>query len=87
MIFPIKSISLIKEIDFDEILMQADAPPPGHFLRLGKPRAQDDLILRKRDRMRRWLCCTCQVEESYPSNENGLIKNHNDHNDGMFFIT
>ncbi|MFS7935674.1 putative non-specific protein-tyrosine kinase RLK-Pelle-RLCK-VIII family [Helianthus anomalus] len=50
--------------------------PPGHFRCLGKPRAQDDLILRKRERMRRWLCCTCQVEESYPSNEKGLTKSH-----------
>ncbi|KAF5797406.1 putative non-specific protein-tyrosine kinase RLK-Pelle-RLCK-VIII family [Helianthus annuus] len=56
--------------------------PPGYFRRLGKPRAQDDLILRKRDRMRRWLCCTCQVEESYPSNENGLTKSHSANADG-----
>ncbi|KAL4591242.1 hypothetical protein LXL04_004198 [Taraxacum kok-saghyz] len=71
------------QLEFLSFLMQADAPPPGHFLRLGKPRAQDDLILRKRDRMRRWLCCTCQVEESYPSNENGFTKNHSDHTDGQ----
>ncbi|KAI3716477.1 hypothetical protein L1987_67382 [Smallanthus sonchifolius] len=32
--------------------------------------------------MRRWLCCTCQVEESYPSNDNGLVKSHSDHVDG-----
>ncbi|KAI7726260.1 hypothetical protein M8C21_008604, partial [Ambrosia artemisiifolia] len=55
--------------------------PPGYFRRLGKQRAQDDLILRKRDRMRRWLCCTCQVEESHPSNDNGLMKSHSDHVD------
>ncbi|KDO41319.1 hypothetical protein CISIN_1g0206412mg, partial [Citrus sinensis] len=24
--------------------------------------------------MRRWLCCTCQVEESYPSHENERLK-------------
>ncbi|XP_076885515.1 PTI1-like tyrosine-protein kinase 1 isoform X2 [Bidens hawaiensis] len=32
--------------------------------------------------MRRWLCCTCQVEESYPSNENGLMKSHSANIDG-----
>ncbi|KAJ9555443.1 hypothetical protein OSB04_010057, partial [Centaurea solstitialis] len=58
-------------------------PPPLHFQPLGKPRAKDDLVLRKRDRMRRWLCCTCQVEERYPPNDNGLVKNHSDHSDGQ----
>ncbi|KAI7739010.1 hypothetical protein M8C21_030543, partial [Ambrosia artemisiifolia] len=52
--------------------------PLGYFIRLGKPRADDGLILRKRDRMRRWLCCTCQVEESYPSNDNGLAESDNE---------
>ncbi|KAA8531362.1 hypothetical protein F0562_006071 [Nyssa sinensis] len=32
--------------------------------------------------MRRWLCCTCQVEESYPSNDNELIKSPRNHADG-----
>ncbi|KAJ0808909.1 putative non-specific protein-tyrosine kinase [Helianthus annuus] len=32
--------------------------------------------------MRRWLCCTCQVEESYHSNENGLMKSHSANADG-----
>ncbi|MFS7992564.1 putative non-specific protein-tyrosine kinase RLK-Pelle-RLCK-VIII family [Helianthus anomalus] len=50
----------------------------------GKPRAQEDLILRKRERMRRWLCCTCQVEESYPSNENGLTKSQSGNVDVYF---
>ncbi|PWA98901.1 tyrosine-protein kinase, non-receptor Jak/Tyk2 [Artemisia annua] len=34
--------------------------------------------------MRRWLCCTCQVEESYLSNNNGLVKSHSGgHADGL----
>lgn len=32
--------------------------------------------------MRRWLCCTCQVEESYSSNHNDPIKNPTDYTDG-----
>lgn len=33
--------------------------------------------------MRRWLCCNCQVEESYPSNENEVQKNPWNHVDGL----
>ncbi|KVI08284.1 Protein kinase, ATP binding site-containing protein [Cynara cardunculus var. scolymus] len=32
--------------------------------------------------MRRWLCCTCQVEESVPSNDNEFVKNSTEHGDG-----
>lgn len=69
------------------MVMKGYVPPPGYFIRLVKPRARDGLTLRKGDRMRRWFCCTCQVEESYPSNDNGFAKSHNDHVDGMFVIT
>ncbi|XP_047180481.1 PTI1-like tyrosine-protein kinase 3 [Vigna umbellata] len=31
--------------------------------------------------MRRWLCCTCQVEESYPSNENEHLKSPRNYGD------
>ncbi|KAI8537639.1 hypothetical protein RHMOL_Rhmol09G0039900 [Rhododendron molle] len=31
--------------------------------------------------MRRWLCCTCQVEESYPSTDNEPYKNPRNHAD------
>ncbi|KAK2459185.1 Protein kinase superfamily protein [Trifolium repens] len=48
----------------------AHAATPDYFVSTYK----DDLYLRKRTRMRRWLCCTCQVEESYPSNENEHLK-------------
>ncbi|GLT73855.1 hypothetical protein SLA2020_456870 [Shorea laevis] len=56
------------------------APPPGYFVRLENT---DDLYLKKRTRMRRWLCCTCQVEESYPSNENEHLKSPKNHSDGQ----
>ncbi|MCE5165998.1 hypothetical protein HAX54_013884, partial [Datura stramonium] len=59
----------------------AHAPPPGYFSRLENRRAEDDLYLRKRVRMRRWLCCTCQVEESYPSNETEHLKTPANHAD------
>ncbi|KAL3351231.1 hypothetical protein AABB24_019704 [Solanum stoloniferum] len=32
--------------------------------------------------MRRWLCCTCQVEESYPSHETEHLKHPASHADG-----
>ncbi|KAK4754468.1 hypothetical protein SAY87_002572 [Trapa incisa] len=38
--------------------------------------------IRKRDRMKRWFCCTCQVEESNPSNEEDPLKSPGNHNDG-----
>lgn len=62
--------------------MQAHEPPPGYFVRLQKTSAEDDLYLRKKARMRRWLCCTCQVEESYPSTDNEPYKNPRNHADG-----
>ncbi|CAI0541223.1 unnamed protein product [Linum tenue] len=63
-------------------LVATHAPCPALFIRLDKTRSQDDLILRKRDKMRRWLCCTCQVEEAYPSHENELLRSPKHHNDG-----
>lgn len=64
------------------MLLQAHAsPPPGYFVRLGNT-SKDDLYLRKRTRMRRWLCCTCQVEEPYPSNENDHLKSPRNYGDG-----
>ncbi|CAA2993997.1 PTI1-like tyrosine- kinase 3 [Olea europaea subsp. europaea] len=32
--------------------------------------------------MRRWLCCTCQAEESYPSNDNEVLKSPRNQGDG-----
>ncbi|KAK7358035.1 hypothetical protein VNO80_17334 [Phaseolus coccineus] len=55
---------------------------PDYFVRQGNTTYQDDLFLRKRTRMRRWLCCTCQVEESYPSNENEHLKSPRNYGDG-----
>ncbi|KAL2470191.1 PTI1-like tyrosine-protein kinase 3 [Abeliophyllum distichum] len=57
-------------------------PPPGYFVPLKQSSSEDDLYLRKRARMRRWLCCTCQVEESYPSNDNEDLKSPGNHADG-----
>ncbi len=67
--------------------MQAHAPPPGYFVRLENTRAEDDIYLEKKVRMRRWLCCTCQVEEPYPSNENEHLKSPNNYADGMLLLT
>ncbi|RID54529.1 hypothetical protein BRARA_G01843 [Brassica rapa] len=56
---------------------------PGYFVRLDKPRAVDDLHIGKREKMRRWLCCACHVEEPYHTTENDhrrSPKHHNGHN-------
>ncbi|XP_057499077.1 PTI1-like tyrosine-protein kinase 3 isoform X2 [Actinidia eriantha] len=34
--------------------------------------------------MRRWLCCTCQVEESYPSTDHEPFKSPRNHGDGHY---
>ncbi|CAK9141636.1 unnamed protein product, partial [Ilex paraguariensis] len=52
---------------------QAQAPPPGYF--------EEDLYLRKKASMRRWLCCTCQVEESNPPNDSNILKSPRNHAD------
>lgn len=64
--------------------MQSHASPPDYFVRQGNTTYQDDLFLRKRTRMRRWLCCTCQVEESYPSNENEHLKSPRNYGESEF---
>ncbi|RDX90500.1 PTI1-like tyrosine-protein kinase 3, partial [Mucuna pruriens] len=63
-------------------LKVAHASPPDYFVRLGNTTYKDDLYLKKRTRMRRWLCCTCQVEESYPSNESEHLKSPRNYGDG-----
>ncbi|KAK7343235.1 hypothetical protein VNO77_11827 [Canavalia gladiata] len=60
----------------------AHASPPAYFVRLGNTTYKEDQYLKKRTRMRRWLCCTCQVEESYPSNENEHLKSPRNYGDG-----
>ncbi|XP_059632867.1 PTI1-like tyrosine-protein kinase 1 isoform X1 [Cornus florida] len=60
----------------------AHVPPPGYFVRLENTGSEGIPYLRKKERMRRWLCCSCQVEESYPSNENDYLKSPKDHADG-----
>ncbi|PPD70986.1 hypothetical protein GOBAR_DD32132 [Gossypium barbadense] len=57
----------------------AHAPSRGNFDQLGNT---DDLYLKKRSRMRRWLCCSCQAEESYQAHENEHLKAPKDHTDG-----
>ncbi|CAK9324914.1 unnamed protein product, partial [Citrullus colocynthis] len=64
------------------INQKAHAPPPGYFVRLRNTGSKDDLYLSKRDRMRRWLCCTCQVEEAYPSAESEHLKSPRSYGDG-----
>ncbi|MFQ6627932.1 hypothetical protein Gotur_007041 [Gossypium turneri] len=60
-------------------ITQAHAPSRGNFDQLGNT---DDLYLKKRSRMRRWLCCSCQAEESYQAHENEHLKAPKDHTDG-----
>lgn len=59
----------------------AYAPPPGYFV-LENNSTLEDISVTKRGRMRRWLCCTCHVEEPYQSNESELLKSPRNHTDG-----
>ncbi|GLT90588.1 hypothetical protein SLE2022_085130 [Rubroshorea leprosula] len=68
------------ESGYHRLGLVVHSPPPGYFVRLENT---DDLYLKKRTRMRKWLCCTCQVEESYPSNENEHLKSPKNHSDGL----
>ncbi|CAL5391833.1 unnamed protein product [Camellia sinensis] len=48
-----------------------------------KTSAEDNFRLKQKPRrMRRWLCCTCQVEESHPSTDNEPYKSPRNHADG-----
>ncbi|KAF8402264.1 hypothetical protein HHK36_013216 [Tetracentron sinense] len=64
------------------VVVQAHAPSSGFFEYLENPCTNQGIGLRKKGRMRRWLCCTCQVEESYESNENELLKSPRNYADG-----
>ena len=65
------------------VITQAYAPPPGYFV-LENNITLEDISVTKRGRMRRWLCCTCHVEEPYQSNESELLKSPRNHTDGIF---
>ncbi|CAH9101268.1 unnamed protein product [Cuscuta europaea] len=61
----------------------SNAPPPGYFMPLEKPSVDDeDIYTKKKARMRRWLCCVSQVDESYPCHETELLKSPTKHSDG-----
>ncbi|AEC10232.1 Protein kinase superfamily protein [Arabidopsis thaliana] len=60
--------------DFHRRGQVANDRTQSNFVRLDKPRAVDDLDIGKRGKMRRWLCCSCRVQESYPSAENNRLK-------------
>ncbi|KAI4345016.1 hypothetical protein L6164_012186 [Bauhinia variegata] len=77
------SIQPKQRVKREKLEKQSHASPPHYFVRLDDQRTtKDDLYLRKRTRMRRWFCCTCQVEESYPSNENEHLKSLGNYGDG-----
>lgn len=64
--------------------MQAHTPPPGYIVRLEKNSLDDNCYIRKKGRMRKWLCCTCQAEESYPRHESEPFKSPKEQTDGKF---
>ncbi|KAK5804863.1 hypothetical protein PVK06_032514 [Gossypium arboreum] len=59
--------------------LMGQAPPPGYFVRLEN---SDNLYLKKRTRMRRWLCCSCLVEDTYQSHENEHLRSPNYNTEG-----
>ncbi|ANM63659.1 Protein kinase superfamily protein [Arabidopsis thaliana] len=67
--------------DYHRRGLVANDRSPAQFVRLDKPRAVDDLYIGKREKMRRWLCCACHVEEPYHSSENEHLRSPKHHND------
>lgn len=61
--------------------MQAYAPPLGYLLHPDN-NTEDYQYRRKKVRMRKWLCCFCQVEETNQSTENEHLKNPSNFGDG-----
>ncbi|KAL8160341.1 hypothetical protein V2J09_001878 [Rumex salicifolius] len=53
------------------MILQAHFRPTGHFVPLDSENSGDDYS-RRPSRMRRWLCCSCQVEESNPTHDEPL---------------
>ncbi|KAJ4839338.1 PTI1-like tyrosine-protein kinase 3 [Turnera subulata] len=71
------------EDDYNQRKYGAHANSPGYFVRLEDTKDSEyDLNLKKRHRMRRWLCCTCQVEESYPPHESEHLAPQRNNLDG-----
>ncbi|EOA27228.1 hypothetical protein CARUB_v10023337mg [Capsella rubella] len=60
--------------DFHRRGQVANDRAQSNFVRLDKPRAVDDLDIGKRGKMRRWLCCSCRVQESYPSADHNRLR-------------
>ncbi|XP_010557159.1 PREDICTED: PTI1-like tyrosine-protein kinase 1 isoform X1 [Tarenaya hassleriana] len=55
--------------------------PSGYFRGLQEPKAADPYV-KKRTRMRKWFCCTCQMEDSNPLNEEENLKSPRHQSDG-----
>ncbi|KAG6768665.1 hypothetical protein POTOM_027592 [Populus tomentosa] len=63
----------------------AHATSPGYFARFERTGGgEEELFLKKSGKMRRWLCCTCQVEESYQEHENERIRSTGNFGDVSF---
>ncbi|KAM7260047.1 hypothetical protein ACFE04_015788 [Oxalis oulophora] len=61
---------------------RAHTHSPGNFVRLTDNNSADDYTsIRKNSRMRRWLCCTCQAEESYSTHEHERVKSPRNNGD------
>lgn len=48
---------------------------------------EDNFFLRKRDNMRRWLCCSRQVEESYSKDDHEVVKSPKNYAEGISFFS
>ncbi|KAL8485351.1 hypothetical protein ACS0TY_027594 [Phlomoides rotata] len=73
----------INENEFDKLTGNEDLPFAITLFNLNMPRHLLPVTLFVwRTRMRRWLCCTCQVEESYHPHENEHLKSPRNNADG-----
>ncbi|XP_010258613.2 PREDICTED: PTI1-like tyrosine-protein kinase 1 [Nelumbo nucifera] len=58
---------------------KAHAPSLSFFECLKSQLSKQNIDLTMKGRVRRWLCCTCNVEETYESNEDELLKSPRNH--------
>ncbi|CAK9313704.1 unnamed protein product [Citrullus colocynthis] len=63
-------------------LLVAYAPPLDYVLHPENRSPEDNQYRRKKVRMRKWLCCFCQVEETNQSTENEHLKGPSNFGDG-----
>lgn len=64
------------------LIVQAYARPISGLLQPENRSTENNQYQKKKVRMRKWLCCSCQVEETNPATENEHLKSPSNFADG-----